>query len=229
MQKGPIISAIVPVYDEEKTVGKVIRILVSHPKISEVICINDGSEDKSFSILKRFGKEIIFVSLKKNHGKGFALTKGIEKARGNLVIFIDADLIGLKKIHIDTLLYPVLNGRNRAVLGYLVPSKYDLLSRFPPFTYFTGQRVYYRKDLLKHIEEMKKSRFGVEILLNNKIKARRIPLAGLKHLWKHQKYSKKRALKSYLKMGQEIAKELGRTEFKEQAKILAYLLSLTRR
>src|SRR5690348_3913601 len=131
MKKVPKITAIVPVYDEEKTVAKVVKTLLLHPKISEVICVDDGSEDKSFSLLKDFGKQINLISLKKNHGKGFTLAQGISHARGDIVIFVDADLIGLKKRHIDILIYPIIGYRSKAVLGYPVPNKYNFFAKSP--------------------------------------------------------------------------------------------------
>jgi len=47
------ISAIVPVYNEDKTVAKVVETLLNNPLINEVICVNDGSTDKSLTILKK--------------------------------------------------------------------------------------------------------------------------------------------------------------------------------
>ena len=68
------VSAIVPVFNEEKTVKVVVETLLASKLISEVICVNDGSTDKGLEILKSFGRKIKLIDLKRNHGKGFALS-----------------------------------------------------------------------------------------------------------------------------------------------------------
>ena len=86
-KKNISMSAIVPVYDEEKTVARVIGALLANNKFDEVICVNDGSTDRTLEILKSFGNKIILIDLKKNRGKGFALVSGIKKAKGEIVVF----------------------------------------------------------------------------------------------------------------------------------------------
>ena len=76
----PYISAIVPIFNEEKTVSNVVEVLLENPQIDEVICVNDGSTDQSLVVLKEFEKEIQLIDLKENHGKGYALAEGLKKA-----------------------------------------------------------------------------------------------------------------------------------------------------
>ncbi len=91
--KKPQVSAIVPVFNEEIRVGKVIGTLLKSNLIDEVICINDGSSDKSLEVLKKFGKKIKLINFKTNKGKGTAVAEGIKEARGNFLFFCDSDLI----------------------------------------------------------------------------------------------------------------------------------------
>ncbi|HAJ33347.1 MAG TPA: hypothetical protein DCK79_08225 [Candidatus Atribacteria bacterium] len=53
LKKQKFVSAIVPVFNEEKTVAKVVKTLAKTSLVNEVICINDGSTDKSLSIFKK--------------------------------------------------------------------------------------------------------------------------------------------------------------------------------
>jgi len=89
LKKQRTVSAVVPVFNEEKTVAGVIKTLLENALIDEVICINDGSTDKSLSILKEFKDKIQLINLKENQGKGYALVEGIKKAKGEIVVFID--------------------------------------------------------------------------------------------------------------------------------------------
>jgi dolichyl-phosphate beta-glucosyltransferase len=94
------ISYVIPVYNEEKRLKFLLReILVFRKKNknidSEFILINDGSIDKSYQILNdttKYYKFIKLINLQKNFGKGYALRKGVLRAKKNYIVTIDADL-----------------------------------------------------------------------------------------------------------------------------------------
>ena len=94
--KKKIVSVIVPLFNEEKTILKVLKQLSEIKKKFnnlEVIVINDGSTDNSMKILNNHDylyDKIIINST--NKGKGHAVRKGMEKANGEYIIFQDADL-----------------------------------------------------------------------------------------------------------------------------------------
>lgn len=204
------ISAIVPVFNEEKTVAGVIEVLLKNPLINEVICINDGSTDKTLIVLQDYKDKIQLIDFNKNKGKSYALVEGIKKAKGEIVTFFDADLTNLSDDHIKTLLEPILEKKFKAVLGY--PSN----GRVPDvFSNLTGERAYYRKDLVPHLEKMAKTRFGVEIFLNNLFseeETKKIPLKKLRSLYKYEKRNLTNAFKEYLSEAVEIAQEIGKRE-----------------
>lgn len=206
------VSAIVPVFNEEKTVSGVLDVLLDNSLIDEVICVNDGSTDGSLKIIKSYKDKIRIINVTSNKGKGFALSEGIKMALGNIVVFIDADLVNLSNKHLEKLIDPMLKGKARAVLGYPYRNDYipDIVSKL------TGERAYYRKDLLPFLEGMSKTRFGVEVFLNGLFddkETRKIPLKQLKGLFKYQKRSlPKDALREYLNEAVEIAREIGKRE-----------------
>lgn len=205
------VSVIVPCYNEEKTVKKVIETLLKNQWVAEVIAVNDGSTDQSLNILKKFKQQIKLINLTKNYGKGWALAEGIKRAQEELVMFIDADLINLDQKNIADLLKPIINDHYRAVIG--IRKKGRLLPA--PFARLSGERVYYKKDLLPILDKMRQTRFGVEVLLNNafeNIPVKKITLLKLYGLYKHEKRTAAVAMKEYLDEGVEIAKELARQE-----------------
>lgn len=112
------VSAIVPVFNEQKTVAAVVTALHASPLIDEIICVDDGSTDGSRAILEAFGEAIVLLALPTNGGKGRALAEGIRHARGTIVACFDADLTTLGEPHIRALLAPILTGEARAVPGY---------------------------------------------------------------------------------------------------------------
>jgi glycosyltransferase involved in cell wall biosynthesis len=208
MNKRKSVSAIVPIYNEEKTISKVVNTLLKNNLIDEVICINDGSSDTSMDVLNQFKEKIEIIDLQKNQGKGFALSVGIKQAKGDIVAFIDADLTNLSDDHVSELLTPILNNKARGVVGYPSSVNGNLLN---PLSSFTGERAYYKEDLISHIEKIAETRFGVEVYLNhhfNEKNITKVPLRNLKGLFKYEKRAFKDAFSEYFIEGVEIIKEL---------------------
>jgi glycosyltransferase involved in cell wall biosynthesis len=222
------ISAIVPVFDEEKTVRGVVEVLLRSSLIDEVVCINDGSTDGSLAILETFAGRISLINLKENHGKGHALAAGIREAKGDIVAFFDADLANLSEMYIGMLLTPMLDGSAIAVLGFPIkdPENQTVLSDL------TGERAYYRQDLLPLLSRMETTRFGVEVFLNDAFRERppeKVPLTGLRGLYKYEKYTRAKAFREYLGAAIEIAGEMGRIHglLPEDSQIIAGLRDVT--
>jgi len=87
------ISIVIPVYNEEKYIARVIDRVVKSNTLGlkkEIIVVDDGSTDKTNNILKKINK-INLTTLKRNFGKGWAVKQGLLKSTGDLVIIQDAD------------------------------------------------------------------------------------------------------------------------------------------
>ena len=172
-------------------------------------------------VLNRFKEKIEIIDLQKNHGKGFVLSVGIKQAKGDIVAFIDADLTNLSDDHIRELLTPILNNETRGVVGYPSSVKGSLLN---PLSNFSGERAYYKKDLISHVEEIAKTRFGVEVFLNNlfdKGEIKKIPLKKLKGLFKYEKRGLSNTLTEYhgelSEVMEEVIKQKGLLKTKEES------------
>lgn len=90
----PVISIIVPIYNAEKFIEKCLKTLIEQSyKNIEIICINDGSEDKSINIISKYAEfdERIIIVNKKNSGVSVARNHGIQIAKGEYIMFVDAD------------------------------------------------------------------------------------------------------------------------------------------
>lgn len=93
MITSKIISIIVPVYQAEKTVKRCIDSLKSDTDNIEIICVDDGSEDRSGKILDDIAKEHQNIKIihQKNAGAGAARNTGIANALGEYIMFCDSD------------------------------------------------------------------------------------------------------------------------------------------
>ena len=93
--KNTKISIIIPIFNEEKTVEKLISLVeqVELPYEKEIILIDDGSADKSKEIINQYRARHKTIFLEENRGKGFAIRTGFKNATGDIVAFTDADTI----------------------------------------------------------------------------------------------------------------------------------------
>jgi biofilm PGA synthesis N-glycosyltransferase PgaC len=99
----PLISLIVPAFNEEKTIRKSIQSLLKldYPNY-EIIMVDDGSTDKTLDEVKQFETSKLKIIKQKNQGKANALNSGIKTSKGQIVVTVDADTTlnndSLKKI-----------------------------------------------------------------------------------------------------------------------------------
>ena len=104
-EKNPQISVIIPIYNCEKYIKECLSSLIKQTfKNFEIICINDGSNDDTLKILKKFEAkdERIIIFNQNNSGPGIARNIGMKKSKGEYLIFLDSDDI-FKKTMLEEL------------------------------------------------------------------------------------------------------------------------------
>lgn len=160
------ISVIIAAYNEESRIAKVLKEVEHHPLINEVIVVNDGSQDKTSDVVRKF--DVKLIENEKNLGKTLSVKKGIAAAKNDLIMLLDADLKGLNAESITKLAKPVLDGQVDWTLslrgnsfGYMKFFKMDWVS---------GERVI-PKELLADplIWSRPKIGFGLETLMNKSL------------------------------------------------------------
>ncbi|ERM92325.1 MULTISPECIES: glycosyltransferase family 2 protein [Caldanaerobacter] len=201
-----MISVIVPAYNEGKNIGRVLSVLEKIDVIDEIIVVNDGSTDNTEEEAKKYKVKVI--NLEKNQGKGRALKEGVLNAKGDIIVMLDADLIGFTEKHFYSLVMPVVKDEADMTVGIFSGGRKstDLAQKIAPF--LSGQRAI-KKKFLEDIKEMEISKFGVEVALNryakkNNLRVVTVPLENMTHVMKEEKLGFVKGFAARMKMYFEI-------------------------
>lgn len=113
----PVLSIIIPVYNEENTVEKIIKIIDSVDIDKEIVVVNDASTDRTQGILEDLKlPNLKLFSHPRNLGKGAAFRTGLKNSSGEIVIIQDADM-EYNPCDYLKLVPPIIDNRSDMVLG----------------------------------------------------------------------------------------------------------------
>lgn len=210
MLEGKTITVIIPAYNEAPRISRVLSVVSHSSFLDRVIVVDDGSRDGTSEVANNFPVEV--VQLPQNRGKGWALVEGIRRAEdSDLYLFIDADLIHFREEHLLALIKPIVyqasvdmtvgvfrGGRSLGDLGQKL------------FPVLNGQRAV-RGKWVRNLPDFSWTRFGVELFLTRlaqKIESQveLVPLWGISHFHKEEKYGPFLGFYYRMKMYFEVAR-----------------------
>ena len=122
------VSIIIPAYNAENTINRVLRALIEqdYPRdLVEVIVVDDGSSDATYSIARFYADKYPFIRVVRhrvNLGKARAITNGVLRARGDVIVLLDADTVPEKRAVRRLVSRLVLDDALGAVSGNIAPA-----------------------------------------------------------------------------------------------------------
>ena len=148
------VSIIIPVFNEEKWIEKTIShcFASDYRHLQEVIVIDDGSTDSTYSILVSLQKvypALKIIRQRVNTGKREAMILGVRASESDVVVFIDSDSF-VNTDAIRKLVNTFDGGRIKGVVGHahVYPVKGNFTERMQEFNYYTGFTIYKKTESL---------------------------------------------------------------------------------
>ena len=200
----PSLSVVIPVYNEESTINKILNAVSAQDIVTEIVIVDDCSKDTSAEKIKQAidqlesekpDLKVIFLQNEKNQGKGSSLRKGFQHTTSEVIVIQDADL-EYNPQEYTTLIRPIADEQADVVYGsrfiggthrvlyfwhYLGNKMLTLLSNMFSNLNLTDMETSYkilRKEILENIE-FKSNRFGFEPEFTAKVARARLRIYEL--------------------------------------------------
>ncbi len=208
-------SVIIPAFNEEKTVGAVVDAARSADCIEEVVVVSDGSTDRTAEVAEEHGAKVIV--LERNRGKSAAMKVGLLSAACEVVLFLDADLIGLRPEHVRKLVEPIFSGRSDMTVGVMRRGRpaTDLALVVAPF--LSGMRAGKVEVFRPLLDLDERAGWGAEVALTlfareNNWLVEEVRLYGVTQRMKEEKVGFARGFRARLRMYWDILRAVPRSE-----------------
>jgi len=210
------VSAVIPAYNEERHIPSVLDVLCQMEGLAQIIVVDDSSTDGTSDVVRSYSERdprFHLLCQPINSGKGGAVVAGANASNSDIILFLDADLVGLKVGHVHSLIEPVCAGSCDMAVGLFRQGRWwtDLSHELTPF--LSGQRCL-RWNLFRSAPALPQARYGIEVALTLHAWRRRyrilpVPWYNVTHVTKYEKLGWIPAWCSYLCMYGEIIRYVG--------------------
>lgn len=202
-------DVLIPAYDEAQSVSAVVATALA-AGARRVLVVDDGSSDATAQVAKEAGAEVLRLST--NRGKGGALFEGATELTSEVLVMLDADLVGLTPQHVVELAEPILTGAADMARGSFEGGRWATTAAQQVAPQLNGQRAMKRTSLLA-VPGLATSRYGVEVAItlhasNEGWRCVNVPLPGVSQIMKEEKRGFWRGVSVRVKMYGDILSTL---------------------
>lgn len=141
------VSCIVPFFNEGSRLFHVLRTLTCVRNLSEIICIDDGSDQDISGRIRKYFPEVRTYRMKQNKGKAEAIREGLRHAQHDVILLLDADLRNLNHTELEAAIHAF---HSHATIDMLILRRMHapfLIRLIRGDILVTGERILHRKDL----------------------------------------------------------------------------------
>ncbi|MFA7460266.1 MAG: glycosyltransferase [Trueperaceae bacterium] len=203
---GPLtVAFLIPAFDEAANVARVVKVALSSG-LGPVLVVDDGSTDGTAQVARAAGARVL--RLDENAGKGGALAAGARELEQDVLVLLDADLVGLIPDQIRDLIGPVVRGEADMTRGSFTGGRWRTTAAQKIAPQLSGQRAVLREKLLS-VPGLAESRYGVEVAITREAKEREwrlveVDLPGVSQVMKEEKLGRWSGTIARLKMYRDV-------------------------
>ncbi len=207
------IGVVIPAFNEANHLPRVLDVVGTVDWLTQIVVVDDGSSDDTLAVARRYAlrdRRASVVHLPQNRGKADAMLAGVQALQTDVVIFLDADLIGLQPHHLQQLYEAFATGECDMAVAIFRRGRprTDFAHWLTPW--LSGQRCLRRSTAEQALRSLKGSQYGVETGLT--LYARRhgwrcqyVAWEGLTHVIQEQKHGTIPGLYGHARMYAQIA------------------------
>jgi polyisoprenyl-phosphate glycosyltransferase len=181
LNRPQTVGVVIPAYNEAENLSPVLDAVCAAEWLTEIVIVDDGSTDATLEVAQYVAERdhrLAVIGLPENRGKAAAMLTGVRALHTDLVIFLDADLVGLTPFHLQELQSLQKSGsREMTIAVFQIGRTFiNVSQRIVP--HLSGQRCLWRLEAEEALIPLVADRYGAETGLT--IHARR-------HQWKIRK------------------------------------------
>lgn len=219
--KDVSVSIIIPAHNEKERISDILNQLNGLSFSNEIIVVDDASKDGTGDFVKKNFAGVKVITHETNKGKFQAMKTGVEESKGDIILFLDADLQNFQKEFVEDLTGAVIKEGFQLSIAYREGEYW--VARFVVFNepYLAGERCM-KKDLFnKILKENTVDGYEIEVIINKYILDNNIPFKiidckGLHNYMKYKKFGLFKGMYKEIQMINRIVMKVGLFEMIRQ-------------